>query len=306
MSAIYQSITELIGNTPLMALNKLCSKHNTYAKIIAKVEFFNPSGSIKDRAALAMIEAAEKEGLLKPCSTIIEPTSGNTGIGLAAIGAVKGYKVIITMPDTMSVERRKIISLFGAEIVLTEGALGMSGAIAKAEELAKTIPDAYIPYQFNNPANPETHRKNTATEIWCDTEGEVDIFVACVGSGGTLTGIAEYLKSKNENIQIVAVEPQGSAVLSGGKPGAHKIQGIGAGFVPENLNLNIIDEIVAVTDEEAIETTKELARVEGVFAGISSGAALFAALNLAKKEENSNKNIIVILPDTGERYLSNL
>jgi cysteine synthase A len=297
---IFNSITELVGHTPLM---KLCG-FSREANILAKLEYFNPAGSVKDRVAVAMIEAAEKSGELKSGSVIIEPTSGNTGIGLAAIGIAKGYKVILTMPETMSVERRNLLKAYGAEIILTEGAKGMSGAIEKAEQLAKETPGSFVPSQFTNPANPAAHIASTGPEIWNDTDGEVDIFVAGVGTGGTISGIGEYLKSKNPNIKVVAVEPSSSPVLSKGEKGAHGIQGIGAGFVPETLNTQIYDEIIAVNDADAIETTKLLTRTEGILCGISSGAALYAAMQLAKREENKGKNIVALLPDSGERYLS--
>ena len=302
--AIYESLTSLIGNTPLVELKNYERKHNLPARIAAKLEYFNPAGSVKDRIALAMIEDAERSGKLKTGATIIEPTSGNTGIGLAAIGTAKGYKVILTMPETMSVERRNLIKAYGAEIVLTEGAKGLKGAIAKAEELAAKIQGSFIPGQFVNPANPAIHRATTGPEIWNDTEGKVDIFVAGVGTGGTITGVGEYLKSKNPNIKVVAVEPASSPVLSKGVAGAHKIQGIGAGFVPDTLNTEIYDEIIAVENEEAFSVGKELGSVEGVLVGISSGAALAAATKLAKRPENKGKLIVVLLPDTGDRYLS--
>lgn len=301
---IYKSLTELVGKTPLLELTNYEKENNLEAKIIAKLEYFNPAGSVKDRIAKAMIEDAEAKGLLKKDSTIIEPTSGNTGIGLSAIAAAKGYKIIITMPETMSVERRNLMKAYGAKLVLTEGAKGMKGAINKALELAKDIPNAYIPGQFENQANPKAHRENTGPEIWEDTEGKVDIFVAGVGTGGTITGVGEYLKSKNPNIKIVAVEPAGSPVLSTGVAGSHKIQGIGAGFVPQTLNTNIYDEIITVENDDAFKTGKEIARHEGVLVGISSGAALWAATKLAKEPENKGKNIVVLLPDTGDRYLS--
>ncbi|MGN1095054.1 MAG: cysteine synthase A [Eubacteriales bacterium] len=301
---IYTSATELIGNTPLLEIQNYEKEHSLKAKILAKLEYFNPAGSVKDRIAKEMIEEAEKSGKLVPGSTIIEPTSGNTGIGLAAIAAAKGYKIIITMPETMSVERRTLMKAYGAELVLTEGSKGMKGAIAKAEELAKTIPNAFIPGQFVNPANPEAHRKTTGPEIWNDTDGKVDIFVAGVGTGGTITGVGEYLKEKNPNVKIVAVEPASSPVLSKGVAGAHKIQGIGAGFVPETLNTKVYDEIIPVENEDAFKTGKDLARAEGFLVGISSGAALYAATVLALRPENEGKNIVVLLPDTGDRYLS--
>lgn len=302
--AIHKSITELIGNTPIVELTNYEKKHNLPARIAAKFEYFNPAGSVKDRIALAMIEDAEKTGKLKKGATIIEPTSGNTGIGLAAIGVAKGYKVILTMPETMSVERRNLIKAYGAEIVLTEGAKGMKGAIAKAEELAAAIDGSFIPGQFVNPANPAIHKATTGPEIWNDTEGKVDIFVAGVGTGGTVSGVGEYLKSKNPNVKVVAVEPASSPVLSKGVAGAHKIQGIGAGFVPDTLNTKIYDEIIAIENEEAFAVGKELGRVEGVLVGISSGAALAAATKLAERPENKGKLIVVLLPDTGDRYLS--
>lgn len=301
---MYNNLWELIGNTPLLALNKFVAKHNLKAKIAAKLEYFNPAGSVKDRIAFAMIEDAEKSGKLKPGSTIVEPTSGNTGIGLAAIGTAKGYKVILTMPETMSVERRNLIKAYGAEIVLTEGAKGMKGAIAKAEELASQIKGSFIPGQFVNPANPAAHRATTGPEIWKDTDGKVDIFVAGVGTGGTITGVGEYLKSKNPAIKAVAVEPASSPVLSKGVAGAHKIQGIGAGFVPDTLNTSVYDEIIPIENEEAFAVGKELGRLEGVLVGISSGAALAAAAKLAARSENEGKLIVVLLPDTGDRYLS--
>lgn len=301
---IYNSITELIGRTPLLKLSNTEKELKYKGKILAKLEYFNPAGSVKDRVALEMIEDAERKGILKKGSVIIEPTSGNTGIGLAAVAAAKGYKLIITMPETMSVERRKLIASYGAELVLTDGSKGMSGAIEKAEELAKEIPDSIVAGQFVNSANPQAHRNTTGSEIWEDTDGKVDIFVAGVGTGGTITGTGEYLKSKNPNIKIVAVEPADSPILSGGKAGAHGIQGIGAGFVPEVLNTEIYDEIFTVSTDEAYATSRELAKREGVLVGISSGAALYVAIQLAKREENANKNIVVLLPDTGERYLS--
>ncbi len=299
---IYSSVTQLIGNTPLIRINSLNSKGE--AEVLVKLESANPYSSVKDRLGLALIESAEASGVLKPGNVIIEPTSGNTGIALAAIGAAKGYRVILTMPETMSMERRKALTAFGAEIVLTEGSKGMSGAIEKAEELKKSISGSFIPQQFNNPANPEVHRRTTAEEIWRDTDGSVDIFVAGVGTGGTITGTGEALKAKNPAIRVVAVEPSSSAVLSGGKAGPHKIQGIGAGFVPKVLNTDIIDEIIRVEDADAGITARRAAKEEGILVGISSGAALWAALELSKKEENRGKRIVVILPDTGERYLS--
>jgi cysteine synthase A len=301
---VYQSITELVGGTPLLELKNYEKANALQAKVLAKLEYFNPAGSVKDRIAKAMIEDAEAKGLLKKGSVIIEPTSGNTGIGLAAVAASKGYKIILTMPETMSVERRNLLKAYGAELVLTEGAKGMKGAIAKAEELAASTPDSFIPGQFKNPANPEAHRKTTGPEIWKDTDGKVDIFVAGVGTGGTLTGVGEYLKSQNKNVKVVAVEPATSPVLSKGYSGAHKIQGIGAGFVPDTLNTSVYDEIIAVENEAAFATGKEIARVEGVLVGISSGAAIYAATELAKRPENKGKVIVAVLPDTGDRYLS--
>ena len=302
--AVYKSADELIGNTPLLELTHIEKAHGLKAKILAKLEYFNPAGSVKDRIAKAMIEDAEQSGKLKKGSVIIEPTSGNTGIGLAAVGAAKGYRVILTMPETMSVERRNLIKAYGAEIVLTEGAKGMKGAIAKADELAAQIDGGIILGQFVNPANPEIHRKTTGPEIYDDTRGKVDIFVAGVGTGGTITGVGEYLKSKIKNLKVVAVEPETSAVLSGEAAGAHKIQGIGAGFVPKVLNTEIYDEIIAVSNDDAFKSGKEVGKTEGVLVGISSGAALFAAIKLAERKENEGKTIVVIFPDTGDRYLS--
>lgn len=304
MSKIYQSITELIGRTPLVELKRLEAQDGLKAKVLVKLEYFNPAGSVKDRIAKAMIEDAEKKGLLKPGATIIEPTSGNTGIGLAAIAAAKGYRAIFTMPETMSIERRKLLKGYGAEIVLTEGKKGMPGAIARAEELAKEIPGSFLPGQFENPANPAMHAATTGPEIWEDTDGEVDFFVAGVGTGGTLSGTGAFLKSKRPGIQIVAVEPAGSPVLSQGKAGPHKIQGIGAGFVPKTLNQQVYDEIITVENQAAIDTAKRLAKEEGILVGISSGASLWSALELASREANAGKTIVALLPDTGERYLS--
>ena len=304
MSNIYKSADELIGKTPLLELAHIEKELELNANLIAKLEYFNPAGSVKDRIAKAMIDDAEAKGVLTKDSVIIEPTSGNTGIGLASVAAARGYRIIIVMPETMSVERRQLMKAYGAELVLTEGAKGMKGAIAKAEELAKEIPGGFIPSKFTNPANPEAHRKTTAPEIWEDTDGKVDIFVAGVGTGGTITGIGEYLKAKNPNVKIVAVEPKSSPVLSEGVAGAHKIQGIGAGFVPEILNTKVYDEIITVTNEDAFETGKLIGRKEGVLVGISSGAAVHAAIELAKRPENAGKNIVVLLPDTGDRYLS--
>lgn len=302
--ALYKSADELIGNTPLLELSHLEKKFNLKAKIFAKLEYFNVTGSIKDRVAKSMIIEAEKSGILKPNSVIIEPTSGNTGIGLASVGTSRGYKVIIVMPETMSKERRQLIKAYGAELVLTDGSKGMNGAIEKAEELAKEIPNSFIAGQFTNPANPAIHRDTTGPEIWKDTEGKIDILVAGVGTGGTITGIGEFLKSKNSKIKIVAVEPASSPVLSKGIAGSHKIQGIGAGFIPKVLNTKIYDEIIPINDEEAFETGRLLGQTEGILIGISSGAALSAALKLANQDENAGKNIVVILPDTGDRYLS--
>ena len=301
---VYKSADELIGKTPLLEFTHIEKEQNLEAKIIAKLEYFNPAGSVKDRIAKAMVEDAEQKGLLKPGSVIIEPTSGNTGIGLASVASAKGYKLIIVMPDSMSVERRQLMKAYGAELVLSEGAKGMKGAIAKAEELKQQIPNSFIAGQFVNPANPKIHRDTTGPEIWEDTDGKVDIFVAGVGTGGTITGVGEFLKSKNPNIKIVAVEPATSAVLSTGVAGAHKIQGIGAGFVPDVLNTKIYDEIIPVQNEDAFATGKLIGKKEGVLVGISSGAALWAGIQLAKRPENKGKNIVVLLPDTGDRYLS--
>jgi cysteine synthase A len=304
MSNIYTSADQLIGKTPLLELTHIEKAYHLKARILAKLEYFNPAGSVKDRVAKAMIDEAERTGKLGPGSVIIEPTSGNTGIGLAAVAAVRGYRIIIVMPETMSVERRQIMKAYGAELVLTEGAKGMKGAIAKAEELAQEIPDSFIPGQFVNPANPQVHRESTGLEIYEDTDGEVDIFVAGVGTGGTVTGVGEYLKSKNPAVKVVAVEPADSAVLSTGVAGAHKIQGIGAGFVPDILNTSIYDEIISISNEDAFATGKLIGKSEGVLVGISSGAAVFAAIELAKRPENEGKTIVVLLPDTGDRYLS--
>ena len=304
MAKVYDSIPDLVGKTPLVELKRIEEKEELQAKLIAKVESFNPAGSVKDRIAKAMIEDAEAKGLLKEGSVIIEPTSGNTGIGLAAAATVKGYRMILTMPETMSVERRNIVKAYGAEVVLTDGTKGMKGAIEKADELAKEIPNSFIAGQFVNPANPATHKKTTGPEIWEDTDGEVDIFVAGVGTGGTITGTGEYLKEKKPEVKIVAVEPASSPVLSEGVSGPHKIQGIGAGFVPETLNTSIYDEIIKVENEDAFETGKYLAAEEAILAGISSGAALYAAIQLAKREENKGKTIVVLLPDNGDRYYS--
>lgn len=304
MAKIAQNLTDLIGNTPLLELAKYSKATGVEAKIIAKLEYFNPAGSIKDRIGYAMIKDAEEKGLINQDTVIIEPTSGNTGVALAFVSAAKGYRLILTMPETMSLERRNLLKALGAELVLTPGPEGMKGAIQKAEELAKEFKNSFIPQQFNNPANPAIHRKTTAEEIWRDTDGQVDIVVAGVGTGGTITGIGEVIKERKPGFQIYAVEPVDSPVLSGGKPGAHKIQGIGAGFIPEVLNLAIVDGIIQVTNEDAFATARKVAKSEGLLVGISSGAALFAATELAKKAENKDKNIVVILPDTGERYLS--
>lgn len=301
---VYRKITDLIGSTPLLELTNYEKANELNAKIYAKLEYFNPAGSVKDRIAKAMLDDAEEKGLLKPGAVIIEPTSGNTGIGLASVAASRGYKVILTMPETMSMERRNLLKAYGAVLVLTEGAKGMPGAIAKAKELAEQTPNSYIPSQFTNPANPAVHLKTTGPEIWADTDGKVDIFVAGVGTGGTLSGVGAYLKSQNPNVKVVAVEPATSPVISGGKAGPHKIQGIGAGFVPDTLNTDIYDEILPVQNEDAFATGRALARSEGVLVGISSGAAVFAAAQLAKRPENAGKVIVALLPDTGERYLS--
>ena len=304
MAKVYTSITQLIGGTPLVELKNYEAEKKLEATILAKLEYFNPAGSVKDRIAKAMLDDAEAKGLLKPGATIIEPTSGNTGIGLASVAAARGYKIILTMPETMSVERRNLLKAYGAELVLTDGAKGMKGAIAKAQELAEATPGSFIPGQFTNPANPAVHRATTGPEIWADTDGKVDIFVAGVGTGGTLTGVGEYLKAQNPNVKIVAVEPAGSPVLSKGVAGPHKIQGIGAGFVPDTLNTKIYDEIIPVENEDAFTTGRAIARKEGVLIGISSGAAVYAATVLAQRPENKGKTIVALLPDTGDRYLS--
>lgn len=304
MSKIYKQITDLIGHTPLLELVNYEKSHNLQAVILAKLEYFNPAGSVKDRIAKAMIDDAEKQGKINSDTIIIEPTSGSTGIGLAAVAASRGYRLIITMPETMSIERRNLLKAYGAELVLTDGAAGMTGAIKKAEELSEEIPNSFIPGQFTNPANPAYHEKTTGPEIWEDTDGKADIFVAGVGTGGTVSGVGAYLKSKDPNIKIVAAEPASSPVLSGGKAGPHKIQGIGAGFIPETLNTEIYDEVITVENDDAFKTGKELARGDGVLVGISSGAAVWAAAELAKRPENKGKTIVALLPDTGERYLS--
>lgn len=304
MSKIFTSADQLIGHTPLMELTNIEKKHGLKAKLLAKLEYFNPAGSVKDRIAKAMIDDAEAKGLLKPGSVIIEPTSGNTGIGLASVAAARGYRIIIVMPETMSIERRQIMKAYGAELVLTEGAKSMKGAIAKAEELSREIPNSFIPGQFVNPANPKAHFETTGPEIFDDTDGKVDIFVAGVGTGGTVTGVGQYLKSRNPSVKVVAVEPKSSAVLSTGVAGPHKIQGIGAGFVPDVLDTKVYDEIIPVTNEDAFAAGKEIGRSEGVLVGISSGAALWAGIDLAKRPENAGKTIVVLLPDTGDRYLS--
>lgn len=304
MSKIYKGAIELVGNTPLVEVTNIEKKEQLKARLLVKLEYFNPAGSVKDRVGKAMIEDAERTGQLKPGSVIIEPTSGNTGIGLAAVAAVKGYRMILTMPDTMSLERRNILKAYGAEIVLTPGEKGMSGAIEKAEELAREIPDSFIPGQFDNPVNPRAHMESTGPEIWQDTDGQVDIFVASVGTGGTLTGTGTYLKEKNPDIKVIAVEPSTSAVLSGGSAGPHKIQGIGAGFIPKVLDTGIYDEIITVDNEAPFATAKMLARTEGMLTGISSGAALYAAIEVARRPENEGKTIVVLLPDSGDRYYS--
>lgn len=306
MAKVYKSLTELIGNTPLLEVANIEKTDNLHARLLVKIESFNPGGSVKDRIAFAMIEDAEKRGLLFPGATIIEPTSGNTGIGLAWVAAVKGYKLILTMPDTMSVERQNLLKALGATLVLTPGQEGMAGAIRRADELHRATPGSYIPQQFENPANPARHYRTTAEEIWRDTDGKVDFFVACVGTGGTLCGTARRLKELNPAIKAVAVEPDSSAVLSGDKPGPHKIQGIGAGFIPGNYDASVVDEIIRVTDDDAIKASRNLARLEGLLVGISSGAAMYAAEQIAKRPENAGKTIVALLPDTGERYLSTL
>jgi cysteine synthase A len=306
MGSIAKKLTDLIGNTPLLELENFNRESGALGTVIAKLEYFNPGGSVKDRIGFSMIESAEKAGLLKQDTVIIEPTSGNTGIALAYIAAAKGYRLILTMPETMSIERRNLLKALGAELVLTPGPEGMGGAIRKADELNASLPNSFVPQQFKNPANPEIHRRTTAEEIWKDTDGKVDIFVSGIGTGGTITGVGEVLKARNPNVKIVAVEPADSPVISGGKPGPHKIQGIGAGFIPDILNTGVIDEVIKVTNEDAFRTGQSLARTEGLIIGISSGAAAWAALQLALREENEGKNIVVILPDTGERYLSTL
>ena len=304
MAKIYKSLTDLIGKTPLLELSNYEKTNDLKATIIAKLEYFNPAGSVKDRIAKAMIDDAEAKGILKEGSVIIEPTSGNTGIGLASVAAARGYKIILTMPETMSIERRNLLKAYGAELVLTEGAKGMKGAIAKAEELAASTPNSFIPGQFVNPANPAVHKATTGPEIWEDTDGKVDIFIAGIGTGGTITGTGEYLKSQNPNVKVVAVEPASSPILSKGTTGSHKIQGLGAGFVPDTLNTKVYDEIIAVENDDAFAAGRELSKAEGLLVGISSGAALWAATELAKRPENAGKTIVVLLPDTGERYLS--
>lgn len=304
MSKVAKSLTELVGNTPLLELNNFVKKHQLKARILVKLEYFNPAGSVKDRVALAMIEDAEQRGLLQPGATLIEPTSGNTGVGLAFVSASKGYHLILTMPETMSIERRTLLKALGAELVLTSGAEGMKGAIAKAEELHNQIPGSLILQQFNNPANPAVHRRTTGEEIWRDTDGQIDFFVAGVGTGGTVSGTGETLKSHNKAIKVVAVEPASSPVLQGGKPGPHKIQGIGAGFVPGNYHAEVVDEVIGIENDEALNTSRELARTEGLLVGISSGSSLAGAIRLARRAENEGKTIVALLPDTGERYLS--
>ena len=304
MSRIYTAVDQLIGRTPLLELTRMEGEENLRARLLAKLEYLNPAGSVKDRVARAMIDDAEARGALKPGGVIIEPTSGNTGIGLAAVAAVRGYRVVIVMPETMSVERRQLMKAYGAELVLTEGAKGMAGAIARAEELAREIPGSFLPGQFENPANPAAHRASTGPEIWEDTDGAVDIFVAGVGTGGTITGVGQYLKERNPAVRIVAVEPKDSPVLSGGRPGPHQLQGIGAGFVPKALDTTVYDEVIAVSDEDAFAVGRQMGRREGILVGISSGAALWAAIQLAKRPENRGRTIVVLLPDTGDRYLS--